>query len=196
MFEDDIGNREQFSSEFVETLATDTASFTQIDMTLFLAIKSYHRKGGTIESFRRVVARALSETDWNNEPVDITPPAKNTSGGTTGIVSEDRRGAVPPARTQPANTGPSASVIDGMMRAKLGSADAIFDTFKVRDGRAIGDVCYGELARLETQDRIEAAVFAAIRKRGVAAHGTAVRDLIKPKLLETIIRNAREKHAA
>lgn len=184
------------TNQFSEAFQTSTG-FTQIGMTLFLAIKSYHRKGGTIDEMHRIVERALGEEVWTPAMKDAGWGTQaNTSGGTTAEVSQDRSGFVPPARTQPANNGPSASVMAGMRAAAQGAAEAIFDTFKTRDGRFIGDVRYGELERLASQDQIEGAVFEAIRKRGVAAHDTKVRHLIKPAMLETIIRNAQRKHAA
>lgn len=68
----------------------------------------------------------------------------------------------------------------------------VLDTFRVRDGRSIGDVRYGELGRLMTTNAREAAVIKLILDHGNAPHDARVRDIIKIKDFQVMIQRAAE----
>jgi hypothetical protein len=210
----DAGNDDNHANAFTEAFTKQTG-FSKAAMTLYQvwrpSLSRYVNKGGMRSELQRVFDRLLSESTLNDDvsasttlpkgPSDCAP-ASSPSTSEPGRANDAQPRQHTPAR--PAGNSPSTKPaiindpgkdrIKGMIDAKQNSADAIFDTFKVRDGRAIGNVLYGELERLATKNRVEAAIFTAIHKRGVAAHDTPIRLLIKPKLLETIVRNAQEKH--
>jgi hypothetical protein len=71
-------------------------------------------------------------------------------------------------------------------------AITVLDTFMVRDGRAIGDVRYGELQRMMSTNAVEAAVIRQILDHGKAAHDARVRDVVKVDDLQKFIQRAAE----
>lgn len=71
-------------------------------------------------------------------------------------------------------------------------AVSIMDTFKVRDGRSIGDVRYGELRRMMGANAREAAVIRQILDHADAPHDVRVRDVIKTEHLQRFVQRAAE----
>ncbi len=68
------------------------------------------------------------------------------------------------------------------------------DSYKLRDGRPIGDVRWGELASLAARSLEEACVLEAIRTRGTPADpGVKVRDILKDADLAEIVARAKER---
>ncbi len=81
------------------------------------------------------------------------------------------------------------------INAVIGNAKAItsLDSFKVRDGRAIGDLSWGELERLETTNQREAWVIRQLRKHAqVSDHSTLVRAVVTAEMLDRMIQKAAE----
>ena len=55
----------------------------------------------------------------------------------------------------------------------------VLDTHRIRDGRAIGDVRYGEIETLRSTNAMEASIFRQIQKKiGYASHDAKLRSLI------------------
>jgi hypothetical protein len=72
-------------------------------------------------------------------------------------------------------------------------ARTVLDSFKVRDGRAIGDLAFHEIEALRAANVREASVFRQIQKHVANADPWArVRDLIKAEDLERMIQRAAE----
>ncbi len=71
-------------------------------------------------------------------------------------------------------------------------ATTVFDSFKVRDGRGIGEVRFGELKRMMTTNAREAAVIRQILDHGDAPHDARVCDVVKQADLERMIQRAAE----
>jgi hypothetical protein len=71
-------------------------------------------------------------------------------------------------------------------------AVTILDTFRVRDGRPIGDVRFGEVERLRAANAIEASIFAQIKEFANAPHAAKIRDIIKPSQFQRIHQRAAE----
>lgn len=190
MFDADNGSKDH-ENQFSEAFTTSTG-FTQIGMTLFLAIKSYHRKGGTIDEFRRIVERAVTESDWPNDLVNVNPSTK-TSGGADTALSKDQ--SVSATSVRPTPKEPSKGYLTAAAAGGKEVAVELLDTFKVRDGRAIGAVRFGELESLRVTNSVEARVIYQIQHHANAAHDARVRDVIKDHELRRFIENAR-RHAA
>lgn len=87
---------------------------------------------------------------------------------------------------------PSAEDRAAASRVATSIALTVFDSFKVRDGRAIGDVRYGELRRMMSANATEAAVIRQILDHGDAPHDARVRDIIKTEQLQRMIQRAAE----
>lgn len=69
----------------------------------------------------------------------------------------------------------------------------ILDTHKIRDGRAIGDVLFGEIETLRIANAMEASIFRQIQRRyAFAAPDTKLRDIVKPEDLNAIKQKAAE----
>jgi hypothetical protein len=87
---------------------------------------------------------------------------------------------------------PSAQDRAAGARVALTVAVTVFDSFKVRDGRGIGDVRFGELRRMMNTNAREAAVIRQILEHGDAPHDAQVRDIIKTDHLQRMIQRAAE----
>lgn len=125
------------------------------------------------------------------------------SGGHTsiGIQASD---AVPAANglRHPSSVTPSTgarpvrepSALDRAAAGRVAHAVAasVFDSFKVRDGRGIGEVRFGELKRMMTTNAREAAVIRQIIEHGDAPHDARVCDMVKQDALERMIQRAAE----
>ena len=72
-------------------------------------------------------------------------------------------------------------------------AMTILDSYKVRDGRAIGDVRYGEIEHLRNQDAMAASIWRQIqRAHPNAPHDMAIREIVKAEELQRMIQRAAE----
>lgn len=90
--------------------------------------------------------------------------------------------------------GPSAAQRAATTRIKLEMAKTVLDSFKVSDGRSIGDVRFFELPILRRKSQREAYVLDQLSRHVANAPATAyVRDIIKATELEVILRNS-ESH--
>jgi hypothetical protein len=105
------------------------------------------------------------------------------NGGGQAFVASQRSSA--PAEPSPAQRRAAASV------AKV-VAITVLDTFKVRDGRSIGDVRHGELGRMASTNLREAKVFTQIMEFASAPSDAKVRDIISAKELQRMIQKAAE----
>lgn len=69
----------------------------------------------------------------------------------------------------------------------------VFETFKVRDGRGIGFVRWGELASLREADEVSACVIRNLMMHTIAEHDALVRDVVKATDLVSMIDRAKEQ---
>jgi hypothetical protein len=125
------------------------------------------------------------------------------SGGHTAdvlqsITAASTANGTGPARTVtlPSHARPvrEPSALDRAAAGKIAQTVALtaFDSFKVRDGRGIGDVRFGELKRMMTTNAREAAVIRQILDHGDSPHDMQVRQVIKRADLERMIQRAAE----
>jgi hypothetical protein len=93
-----------------------------------------------------------------------------------------------------AGTGREPTLADRLAAIRNGRilAISVLDTFKIRDGRAIGDVRFGEVERLRAANAMEASIFEQIKSFAQAPHDARIRDVIKPKQFQRIQRRAEE----
>lgn len=144
-------------------------TFERIDFEIFPALKKYFEGGGTMGGLISVATRAMKEVS----------PAP--SGATRGAA-----GPLAPA-IQNKDAGRAISIWQDALSERYRRAASsvakvvaltVLDTYKIRDGRAIGDVRYGELESLRSSNVMEAAIIRQIQKYAQAAHDAKVRDII------------------
>lgn len=88
---------------------------------------------------------------------------------------------------------PPASGRAAVMRAATNIARSVLDSFKVRDGRAIGDLAFCELENMRFDNAREAAVIRQIQRHYANAPGNAlVRELIGEDDLNRFVQKAAE----
>ncbi|WBU27511.1 hypothetical protein OOZ54_12485 [Rhodopseudomonas palustris] len=119
---------------------------------------------------------------------DASPPSSNRGGGgQTGDVGTDLRMHASPVRE------PSASQRLAVRNLNKVVELSLLDTLKVRDGRAIGDVRFGEIETMRMANAMEASIFRQIqRKYAFAAHDTKLRELLSADELNQMKQRAAE----
>lgn len=126
----------------------------------------------------------------NGQNVLAPPSSPNASGdGQRKFASNGQRPCATSARPD------TAARKAARINAVIGNAKAItsLDSFKVRDGRAIGDLSWGELERLEATNQREAWVIRQLRKHAqVSDHSTLVRAVVTAEMLDRMIQKAAE----
>jgi hypothetical protein len=88
------------------------------------------------------------------------------------------------------NRGPSTAARQAALKVAQKAAETVLDSFKIRDGRAIGDVSWGELERLHAANTKEANVIRALLNHAQADSSAYVRDVVRASDLERMIKNA------
>ncbi|RWN33438.1 hypothetical protein [Mesorhizobium sp.] len=87
----------------------------------------------------------------------------------------------------------SAAYIEAAKAGAQKIALTVLDSFKVRDGRAIGDLIFGELESLRANNAMEASVIRQIQRHaGNATANQRVRDVIKAADLERFVQRGAE----
>lgn len=125
----------------------------------------------------------------NGQNVLAPPSSAKASGGQKPCAREGQKPSAPSARPD------TAARKAARINAVIGNAKALtsLDSFKVRDGRAIGDLSWGELERLETTNQREAWVIRQLRKHAqVSDHSTLVRSVVTAEMLDRMIQKAAE----
>ena len=160
------------------------------DAEFDLAIARYLNAGGTIQRARErldIAARRLPvlENTANQQSSDVTRQNRN-GGGRPATVARDTN-ATPvrePTSRQRGVAGELSKVL----------AVTVLDTFKIRDGRPIGNVRIGEVERLRAANVMEASIFRQIQHHvaGYTDGTTKIRDLITDKDFQRIQQRAAE----
>lgn len=141
------------------------------------------------EVLRLFLCDVFSESSDGSRPHHGTQKfsASPTNGGGTGqIFDEYQSPAAGPVRE------PSASQRAAAASVANAIAVTVLDTYRVRDGRAIGDVRFGELERLRSANAQEASLIRQIQRHAVADHDQRVRDVVKAEELNRMIQRAAE----
>jgi hypothetical protein len=148
---------------------------------------------------RAVLAKANESVPASPSP-DASPKAmedapKGCNMGAKGDAQKDGKGygdiAEKANRSVPFPVSPS--YVEAM-KANAGIvARSIFDSFKIRDGRAIGDLTFGEIERIRTTNVREAAVLRQVQKHcSYAEPGMKVREIVSREDMERFIQRAAE----
>jgi hypothetical protein len=106
--------------------------------------------------------------------------------GGQGTHADKATGAMPPARE------PSAIDLAAMRAVRQSASLTVLDTIRVPDGRALGDVRWGELERLEREGFRHAWLMRLIRRHAQADAGMKVREVVKPEDVQRFQQKAAE----
>lgn len=97
-------------------------------------------------------------------------------------------------RTKTGKFAPEPSKLQREMAALVATdiANSVFNTFKMRDGRGIGFVRWGELSALHKDDAVSAYVIASLMEHAQADPKALVKDVVKASELAGFIAKAKE----
>ena len=85
------------------------------------------------------------------------------------------------------------SYVETMKARAEATAKSVLDSFRLRDGRAIGDIIFGEIEMLRFENAREASVLRQVQRHaGNATANQTVREVIRPADLERMIQRAAE----
>lgn len=168
------------------------AGFSKAQMALYGPLATYRNNGGTLEglvavwkSVERMSGKGHAKFAASHEG-NALPRQPQASGA--GRVSDAARPVTPcpPARE------PSQAQRNAARRVAQTMAVTVLDTHRIRDGRAIGDVRFGELDRIRSSNTREAALLRLIQRHAQADDNMRVRDVVKAKDMQIMIQKAAE----
>lgn len=135
----------------------------------------------------RAPADSHSDDAGRTKADTLIDAAGTSDAGEEAMDHEKPRPGLPPARE------PSPAERSAARKAAERAAVTIMDTIRVRDGRAIGDVAYGELGRMAASNRREAALFDLIKAHAKPDSEFArVREIVKVVDLQRMIQKSAE----
>lgn len=161
------------------------------DAELDVAIAKYLNAGGSIEGARLRLDEAekkLGDGHCRRVGDDQSSYASSdrSRDGHDKLAQSGRYTNAAPAREPSAGQRAAAANVRNVVSI------TVLDTFKIRDGRAIGDVRFGEVERLRAASAMEAAIFERIQQHAVANSDAKIRDVITPKQFQRIQQLASE----
>jgi hypothetical protein len=149
------------------------------------------KANASVPSSRSPVAGEGAESLLSKDQMRSAPSSaqdRARTGQTSFAVTAT--GSMPPARE------PSRSQLDGIIAARKSAAIrvlTVFDSYKVRDGRSIGEVTFGEVGAMRAANMREAFLFGLIRNHvGYAETSASIRDLVNAETLERFVQKAAE----
>lgn len=171
------------------------AGITRQDARAFATAQEFIANGGTlgrwIAIWRQAEAKRKGEASGQIAPDDkvqarhaaASPPPRDGAGqphaGALGPIARPAREPSPAQRAAAASVARTVAV-------------TVLDTYRIRDGRAIGDVRFGELERLRSANAAEASLIRQIQRHATAGHDALVRDVVKADDLQRMIQKAAE----
>lgn len=123
-------------------------------------------------------------SDADNAGLKFPDPSPQRNGA--GQVAHADKATLPMPRPV------SPSYITAAKSGAKSVAITVLDSFKVRDGRSLGDVRFGELESLRFENAREASIIRQIQKHCTADANAKVRDIINTDTLQRMIQRAAE----
>jgi hypothetical protein len=181
-----------------------------------VALAEYLNNGGTVARARELVDAAAERMGSEGQTIgaakaDLRAPSSpraNDDAKGQSTAADDAAEPMPAASSPERNGAGQQKVADKagfdvprpvsalyVAAAKIGAkqlATTVLDSFKVRDGRPIGDVRIGELETMRTANVREAAVLRQIQRLGYADANMTVRALVDHDTLAKMIQKAAE----
>lgn len=165
------------------------------DVQFDIAVAKYLEAGGSIAAARDRLSK-IEETIKQNGGAFVDLPTGQSSYASPGSrdgsdqvrhASDGQKSALPPSREPSPQQRRAAADVRNVVSL------TVLDTFKIRDGRAIGDVRFGEIKRLRTANAAEASIFQQIEERYAhAEHDSKLRDLLTVKIFQRMQQRAAE----
>jgi hypothetical protein len=180
------------------------------DVRLNMAIAEFQNNGGTYERALRLLRAAYEKGSLGqlagaakaNNPLPLTSRTNDDEGQRS---RADKANLIVPSSSPNQGKGqpmsadkamhsmPSPLSLSIAKAAHKAVAKTVLDSFKVRDGRSIGDLAFCELEGLRFENAREASVIRQIQKHYANAPGNAlVRDMIKESDLARFIQTGAE----
>lgn len=206
-------------SETTMESAFKRVGMSQRDWRLMSAAWAFLKDGGTVERAHELVAKAAKKLP-SEGPTGFAEPghASNADAGQpegggaghhgcaedgqhplaspppqpSGVVVFHQRGADGQFKPRSPIRRPTAAEIRVAGEVARDGAITIMDTHKIRDGRSIGNIRFGELESLRATNLQEAALFKLIQKHCVADSSTLIRDAIKLDVLQRYLQQSAE----
>lgn len=202
-------------SETALGAAFHRAGFIARETRFGIALAEFLNNGGTIQRAHELVDMAAEKMGGGGQQrgagkadpaVPAAPRTNDAAKGLAGVAEKAARTV--PAASPERNGAGHASLADKagpstprpvspayIAAAKAGAekiARTVLDSFKVRDGRSIGDVLVGELESLRAANAMEASVLRQIQRLGYADTRMPVRAIVDPDTLARMIQRAAE----
>jgi hypothetical protein len=181
-------SRASAAKQTTMSAAFEKAGYSKADMILFAAATNYLQSGGTVSKAAEIFVEAQKRLQGGHVAFDShnsNASSQRDGAGQHNVGTRimDARAAREPSEADKKAAGRTRNVI----------AITVFDSFKVRDGRSIGQVSFGELERLRYSNAHEAAVVRQILNHVTSAdHAAKIKDLIKARDLQRFIQRASE----
>ena len=162
------------------------------DVALNIALAKFQNNGGTFErafALLKAAYESAGSGQRKNSILDRTTFPGSAEPVDTGLG----RGSFSSKEARTLTPKPVSNPPKSRMAGKIRAAKSVMDSFKLRDGRAIGDVPFRELAALQFENAREAYVITRVMNHYSSAPGEAlVRDMIKANDLQKFIQKASE----
>lgn len=197
------------------------AGLSREEMELGAAVTKFLKSGGTQAAAHAVVDAAAERTPGtghsvsvaNRDPPKLAPTRQPVEDGgamlplpVTGLQSGAAPSSFHRGGEGPLSIAPKRQTRDALPVREPSAAQrradldmrklvrlTILDTHRIRDGRPIGDVRYGEIETLRTANAMEASLFRQIQKKiGYADHDARLRDLVSAEELNAMKQKAAE----
>lgn len=165
------------------------------DNALALAVAKFQNAGGEYGVARAILDAAFKMDEATRSLTHRVQSYRAKSSPESTRLGQEKSGTAP-SQSLPKRVAPPKTVEAYVQAAKHVQkmvAMTVLDSFKVRDGRAIGDITFGELEGLRSENAREASIIRQIQRH--AANVTAdakVRDIIKASDLERMIQRGAE----
>jgi len=139
----------------------------KLKSTIVPFFKYFLLGGGTVESALDTCVDAVAEAE------------KLIAGGKSQKIKKQKA---------PAAREPSAEYLAAAGKVRKATGEMLlFDSIKTRDGRAIGDVVYGELSSLIVANEFESKIYKWILNHCKAPFDTKIRDTVKHSVFKKAI---------
>ena len=164
------------------------------DVALRVALAAFRNSGGTAGRAMALVQAAFELED--GQRIRAERPQSNRQplqGGPGQRLLADKA-----TKVIPGPAAPNPAYVKALKRNAPAAARTVLDTFRVRGGKPVGDVTFGELESLRARSALEAGLLARIQKYAGPNVDTAarVRDIVPPDLVDKALKELkRGRHA-
>lgn len=195
--------------------AFERAGLHARDVKLMQALAEFFNNGGTAARARYIVEAGVARLSGRghhnvaeNGLVKAAPARQPNESGGQLLIAEKATVTAPSLSPERSGVGHAQYAEKARVHvprpaspANLAAAKAVrqaiaitvLDTWKIRDGRAIGKVRIGELPAISATNRMEASILDQIKEHvGGADHSATVSDVISAQMLQRFIQKAAE----